>query len=69
MEWKVEPSAEHRHWIVKKRHGHADSARLAYTRARNKVSQLMRKATRKFERNVAEASKANPKWFWAYVRS
>ena len=60
--------AEHRHWIAKKKYGNADSARLAYTRARNKVSQLMRKATRKFERNVAEASKANPKSFWAYVR-
>ena len=59
---------EHRHWIIKKKRGDADLARLAYTRARNKVSQLMRKATRKFERNVAGASKTNPKSFWAYVR-
>ena len=60
--------AEHRHWIAKKKRGDADAARLAYTRARNRVSQMMRKATRKFERNVASSSKLNPKSFWAYVR-
>lgn len=60
--------AEHRHWIAKKKRGSADAARLAYTRARNKVSQMMRKATRRFEKTVAHASKVNPKSFWSYVR-
>jgi hypothetical protein len=60
--------AEHRHWIVKKKRGNAEAARLAYTRARNKVSQMMRKATRGFEKNVARSAKSNPKSFWSYVR-
>ena len=59
---------EHRHWIAKKKRGDADAARLAYTRARNKVSQMMRKATRKMEKDIARFSKVNPKSFWAHIR-
>ena len=45
-----------------------DSARIAYTKARNKVTQLMRKATRRFERSIALSAKENPKSFWAHIR-
>ena len=45
-----------------------DSTRIAYTKARNKVTQLMRKATRKFERSIALSAKENPKSFWAHIR-
>ena len=60
--------AEHRHWIAKKKRGMGDSTRIAYTKARNKVTQLMRKATRKFERSIALSAKENPKSFWAHIR-
>ena len=60
--------AEHRHWIAKKKMGNADEARKVFTRARNKVSTLMRKATRAFEKSIARSSKINPKSFWAHVR-
>ena len=60
--------AKHRHWIAKKKRGDAEEARLAYTSARNKVSQMMRKATRSFEKNVARSANSNPKSFWSYVR-
>ena len=60
--------AEHRHWIAKKKRGNAEAARLSYTRARNKVSQMMRKATRSFEKSVACSAKSNPKSFYSYVR-
>ena len=60
--------AEHRHWIRKKKCGQADATRLAYTKARNKVSQMMRKAKRRFEKDIACSSKVNPKSFWAHIR-
>ena len=60
--------AEHRHWIAKKKRGNAETARLTYTRARNRVSQMMRKATRRFEKSVACSAKSNPKSFWSYIR-
>ena len=60
--------AEHRHWIAKKKRGNAHEARIAFTKARNKVSTMMRKATRNFEKSIARSSKMNPKLFWAHVR-
>ena len=45
-----------------------ETARLEYTRARNNVTRLMRKAKRKFEKEICLKSKSNPKSFWWYVR-
>jgi len=46
-----------------------EHARLEYTRARNKVRTLLRKAKRLFEKGIAKQCKKNPKGFWAYSRS
>ena len=46
-----------------------EHARLEYTRARNKVRTLLRKAKRFFEKGIAKQCKKNPKGFWAYTRS
>ena len=45
-----------------------ETARLEYTRARNNVTRLMRKAKREFEKGICLKSKSNPKSFWWYVR-
>ena len=58
----------HRRWMSKKRGGDAHSARLEYTRIRNKVKRLMQKAKREFERGICIKSKSDPKSFWWYVR-
>ena len=60
--------AKHRRWIKVKKHGNAEAARLEYTKSRNKVSHMMRQATRRFEKDVALKSKHNPKAFWAHIR-
>ena len=57
----------HRRWIRKNRRGDP-TARAAYTKARNEVKKLIRKARRKFEREIAVNAKIDPKRFWAYVR-
>ncbi|KAK4321900.1 hypothetical protein Pmani_007363 [Petrolisthes manimaculis] len=41
----------------------------AYTRQRNKVRKLTRKAQKDCEREIARESKANPKKFWRYVKN
>ena len=43
--------------------------RLEYTKARNKVTKLIRKAKRTFEGDVAEKALTNPKAFWCHVNS
>ena len=48
---------------------HRETARLQYTRARNKVKKLMRQAKKKFESDIANKSTSNPKAFWSHVRS
>ena len=45
-----------------------ETVRLEYTRARNNVTRLMRKAKREFEKGICLRSKSNPKSFWWYVR-
>ena len=59
----------HRRWMAGKRHGQSDRARLNYTRARNKVTKLMRQAKRNFEKDIARKCKTNPKVFWAHIRN
>ena len=46
-----------------------NEARISFTRQRNKVRNLLRKAKRKFEKGVSLKCKTNPKAFWAYTRS
>ena len=60
----------HRQWMQRlKRYGNAVISRLAYIRARNKVTKLLRQAKRKFESDVAAKSKTNPKAFWRHVNN
>ena len=61
--------AEHRHWMSARGNSQAESARLRYTRARNKVRKLTRQAKRNFENDIAKKSKSNPKVFWCHIRS
>ena len=42
--------------------------RTLFTKARNKVKDLVRSAKRKYEKEIADWSKCNPKPFWAYTR-
>lgn len=56
----------HRRWMNAKRHGSAAILRKQYVRTRNKVTNMLRKARRKFEQNIANNSKANPKVFWSH---
>ena len=57
----------HRRWI-NAQHGNKEELRLQYTRARNKVKTLLRKAKRNFERDISNNAKSSPKKFWSYVR-
>ena len=58
----------HRRWMKAKNRNHDETARLAYTKARNKVKTGMRQAKKGFEKGIAKNSKTNPKEFWSYVR-
>ena len=42
--------------------------RLKYTKSRNKLKRLLRKAKRNFEKDISDKSKTNPKAFWSYTR-
>ena len=42
--------------------------RMIFTKARNKVKNLVRSAKKKYEKEIADKSKYNPKPFWAYTR-
>ena len=46
-----------------------DTVCVNYTPARNKVTRLIRQAKRKFEMNIAQNCKGNPKLFWAHVHN
>ena len=48
--------------------GECDAAKEQYTMARNKVTTLLRKAKRRFERGIALEAKSNPKGFWSHTR-
>ena len=46
-----------------------DEKRLAYCRQRNKVRKMTRLAKKRYECNLAEQAKDNPKMFWRYAKS
>ena len=61
----------HRTWMSTKRgrmNADADAARRQYNRDRNKVKTLLRKAKRRFERDIAVKAKTEPKAFWGHTR-
>lgn len=43
--------------------------RKQYNRTRNKVTKLVRQARKKFEENLAQEAKTNPKKIWQYINS
>ena len=61
--------ATHRNWMWKKNYGDPEIARLNYTKARNRVTKLMRQSKRKYESDIALKSKEHPKVFWSHIRS
>ena len=54
--------------MVARNRNDIDVAHLQYTKARNKVKRLLRKAKISFEREIAQQSKTNPKAFWSHTR-
>ena len=60
--------ASHRKWMASKKGMASQKPRADYTKARNKVKSLMRRAKKKYEKDICRKSKRNPKAFWAYVR-
>ena len=61
--------ATHRNWMSKKNYEDPEIARLNYTKARNRVTKLMRQSKRKYESDIALKSKEHPKVFWSHIRS
>ena len=59
----------HRRWSASKGGINAIQKRKIYTKANSKVKRLMRKAKRRFERDIANNCKNNPKQFWSFIRS
>ena len=57
-----------RSWMVARNRNDVDVARLQFSKARNKVKRLLRKAKISFEREIAQQSKTNPKVFWSHAR-
>ena len=45
-----------------------DTSRARYTKARNKVKALLRKAKRRYERDIGRAAKSNPRAFFGHAR-
>ena len=45
-----------------------ENNRLSYIKARSKCKRVIRNTKRKFEKNIADKSKLNPKAFWKHVR-
>ena len=60
---------KHRTWISSISFNDRDRARKDFAKARNKVKNLLRKAKRNYEKEIALHSKSNPKCFWEYTRS
>ena len=61
----------HRLWMSTKRgrmDADEDATRRQYNRDRNKVKTLLRKAKRRFERDIAMKAKTEPKAFWGHTR-
>ena len=63
-----EKEKSHRLWMSAVRIAQGDIAKSQYTRARNNVKSLLRKAKRRFERGIAMEAKTNPKKFWGHTR-
>ena len=64
----IRQKTPHRRWMSTKNRTDGETTRLEYTRARNNVTRLMRKAKREFEKGICFKSKSNPKSFWWHVR-
>ena len=58
----------HRQWLRSRSGGERDSNRVKFAKARNKVKNLVRLPKKKFEKQIADNAKSNPKPFWAYAR-
>ena len=58
----------HRAWIKSFNSDGEEVARLHYSRARNRVKTQLRRAKRRYERNIALEAKKNPKSFWRHAR-
>ena len=54
----VKKTTSHRRWMSAKYRSDGETARLEYTRARNNVTRLMRKAKREFEKGICLKSKS-----------
>ena len=61
-------SRTHKLWMNAKKQNDIGTTRQQYTRARAKVKNLLRKAKRNFEREIALQAKTNPKAFWSHTR-
>lgn len=61
-------SRAHHLWMGAKRRNEVGTTRKQYNRARAKVKNLLRKAKRRFEREIALQAKTNPKAFWGHTR-
>ena len=60
---------KHRQWIRHTRHEeNRQNCRKLYTKSRNKVKSLLRKAKRNYEKDIASRSRTSPKVFWSHVR-
>ena len=59
----------HRRWMSAKQTRNPEEARLHFTKARNKVKKILRKAKKLYERGIAMDAKKNPKKFWLHARS
>ena len=58
----------HNVWIKSIQSPNAEINRKSYCKARNRVTNLMRKAKRNLEKRIGEESKRKPKIFWSHVR-
>ena len=58
----------HRQWLRSRSGAEKDNNRIRYAKARHKVKNLVRLAKKKFEKQIADKAKSNPKPFWAYAR-
>ena len=51
-----------------KNRGDIETARLKYTKARNKAKRILRQSKKLFEQGIALQAKSNPKAFWSHTR-
>ena len=58
----------HRAWMKALNSTEYEAAKARYTKARNIVKTLLRKAKRRYEREIAKVAKSNPKAFFGHIR-